>query len=272
VSPVLVGTSIAVRDGRARLVPGVSALIVALAIQVGVNYANDYADFLRGADTDERVGPARAAASGAASPGAVRVAAIAAFGLAAMVGLGVSLAVDWRLLIAGAASIAAAWLYTGGPRPYGYLGLGELFVFVFFGLVATIGTVYVQELRIPPLAWIGGAATGFLATAILVLNNLRDLKTDAAAGKMTLAVRVGPAGTRLLLLAVLVLAFASAAVAALATGWPALLLPLVSAPVAVAVVGLAFRGRGPQLVAALKLAAALESIYGLLWAIGILVS
>ncbi|HEV3232485.1 MAG TPA: 1,4-dihydroxy-2-naphthoate octaprenyltransferase, partial [Candidatus Dormibacteraeota bacterium] len=152
VSPVLVGVSIAVHDGRVRTWPLLAALLVALTLQLGVNYANDYSDFRRGADTERRIGPIRAAASGLVPPGQVRAAALAAFGLAGLVGLALSLAVDWRLLPVGAACIAAGWLYTGGPRPYGYLGLGEAFVFVFFGLVATCGTVYVSEGRIGALA------------------------------------------------------------------------------------------------------------------------
>src|SRR5439155_13413595 len=177
VSPVLAGTAIAVHDHHVRTLPGLGALVVAVAIQVGVNYANDYADFVRGADSPKRVGPLRAAASGVVRPEHVRRAAIAAFAVAALVGLAISLTTDWRLVLLGALAVAAGWLYTGGPRPYGYMGLGEVFVFCFFGLFATAGTVYVNELRVPPAAWAAGCATGALACAILAINNLRDITT-----------------------------------------------------------------------------------------------
>src|ERR1700730_10694490 len=187
VSPVLAGTAIAVHDHAVRTLPGLGALVVAIAMQIGVNFANDYSDYVRGADR-RRVGPLRAASSGVVPPEHVKRAAIRAFAVPAAAGVPISLATDWRLLVVGALAVAAGWLYTGGPRPYGYIGLGELFVFVFFGLFATLGTEYVQELRIAPLALLAGCATGFLACAILVLNNLRDVETDAVAGKRTLAV------------------------------------------------------------------------------------
>src|SRR6266436_3442067 len=199
VAPVLAGTVIAVHQGSIRPIAGVGALVVAVCLQLGVNFANDYSDHRRGADSPARVGPVRAASSGVVSSAQVRWAAIGSFGLAAVVGTVLSLATDWRLLIAGAACLLAGWLYTGGPRPYGYLGLGELFVFVFFGLVATVGTVYVESLRITPLAILFGCSMGFLASAILVLNNLRDIETDAAAGKRTLATLIGRQRTRYLL-------------------------------------------------------------------------
>ena len=207
VAPVLAGTAVAVHEGGARPWAGIAALVIALAMQIGVNLANDYSDFVRGADTPLRIGPLRAAASGVVAPQRVKWAAIASFGVAGLVGLGLSLATDWRLLMVGAACLLAGWLYTGGPRPYGYLGLGELFVFVFFGLVATVGTVYVEELRVTPLAVLAGCGIGFMATAILILNNLRDIDTDAAAGKLTLATRIGRRRTLVLLLVVVVAAF-----------------------------------------------------------------
>src|SRR5438128_5200616 len=208
VAPVLAGTAVAIHE-RDLTKPwaGLLALVVALAMQVGVNLANDYSDHVRGADS-QRVGPPRAASSGVISPQRVRWAAIVAFGVAAVAGLWVSLAVDWRLLVVGAACLLAGWLYTGGPRPYGYLGLGELFVFIFFGLVATVGTVYLEIGRITAMSVLMGAGLGFLATAILVLNNLRDIETDAAAGKRTLATRLGRRGTRILLLVLVSAAFA----------------------------------------------------------------
>ena len=195
VSPVVAGAAVAVHDHAFRAPLTLGALLVAVAMQVGVNYANDYSDHVRGADR-RRVGPIRVASSGLVPPGQVRLAAVAAFTVAAAAGLAVSLATDWRLLILGALAVAAGWLYTGGPRPYGYLGLGELFVFVFFGLFAAAGATYVNELRVPPAAWTAGVATGCLACAILAINNLRDIATDTAAGKRTLAVRIGRSWTR----------------------------------------------------------------------------
>lgn len=261
-SPVLVGTAVAVHDGGARLLPGLAALVVAIAMQLGVNYANDYSDFVRGADTPRRRGPVRAAASGVIPPRQVRMAAVVAFGVAAVVGLALSLAVDWRLLIVGVLAVAAGWLYTGGPRPYGYLGLGEVFVFVFFGLFATCGTAYVEALRVSGLAWAGGVATGCLACAILVLNNLRDIESDAAAGKRTLAVRLGPRRTRVLLAGLLVLAFLA--------GLAAHALPLLVTPLAFYVWRLSASREAPVLVGALKRCAELEVLFALLWTLGVL--
>src|SRR5256885_11561533 len=182
VAPVLVGTAIAVHEGGLRWWAGLGALVVSVGIQVGVNLANDFSDHMRGADA-HRVGPLRAASSGVIAPERVRLAAVAAFAVAAVVGVAISVAVDWRLVVVGAACLVAAWLYTGGPRPYGYLGLGEIFVFVFFGLVATIGTVYVETGHVTAIAVLMGSGLGVLATAILVLSNLRDIRTDAAAGQ-----------------------------------------------------------------------------------------
>jgi 1,4-dihydroxy-2-naphthoate polyprenyltransferase len=271
VAPVLAGTAVAVHDGGARLIPGLGALLVAIAMQLGVNYANDYSDFARGADGPSRVGPLRAAASGVVPPRQVRLAALACFGLAAVVGVVLSLATDWRLLLAGALAIAAGWLYTGGPRPYGYLGLGELFVFIFFGLVATIGTEYVQELRVSPLAVVAGCATGFLACAILVLNNLRDVETDAAAGKRTLAVRLGRSRTRVLLSLLLIAALLCAPLALLlGYAGPFVLLPLILSVPAGRVLRQAGSSDPQQLVTALKRTAALEVWYAFVFALGVL--
>ncbi|MFN8168395.1 MAG: 1,4-dihydroxy-2-naphthoate polyprenyltransferase [Candidatus Nanopelagicales bacterium] len=177
-------------------VRAVLALVVALALQVGVNYANDYSDGIRGTD-DVRVGPVRLVGQKLATPRAVKTAAFACFGVAAVCGLAlVVITQAWWLLAVGAAAILAAWFYTGGTRPYGYAGLGELFVFVFFGLVAVIGTTYVQILRVSWLAIVGGVAVGALSVAILLCNNLRDIPTDELSGKRTLAVRLGEHGTR----------------------------------------------------------------------------
>jgi len=271
VAPVLAGTAVAIHEGGARWGAGIAALIVALAMQLGVNFANDYSDHVRGADA-ARVGPVRAASSGIVSPRQVRWAAMAAFSVAAIAGVALSLAVDWRLLLVGAACLLAGWLYTGGPRPYGYLGLGEVFVFVFFGLVATVGTAYVETGRVTTLAVLMGCGVGFMATAILVLNNLRDIDTDTAAGKRTLATRIGRRPTRVLLLALVCAAFAVpivifttrlAGVTVMAMHFG---IPIASAPVRTAFASTA----APQLVAALKRMAAAELAYALLFTLGIL--
>ncbi|MFZ2427476.1 MAG: 1,4-dihydroxy-2-naphthoate polyprenyltransferase, partial [Propioniciclava sp.] len=174
IAPVLAGTAVAVALHGGQWPPASLALVVALALQVGVNFANDYSDGVRGTD-DDRVGPMRLVGSKAATPAAVKRAAFAAFGVAAVAGLIlVLLTGQWWLLVVGVACILAAWYYTGGRRPYGYAGLGEVFVFVFFGLVATVGTTYVQTLTAPPPAWAAGVFAGALASAVLVTNNLRD--------------------------------------------------------------------------------------------------
>jgi 1,4-dihydroxy-2-naphthoate octaprenyltransferase len=272
VSPVLAGTAVAIHQGAIRPAAGFAALLVAIAMQIGVNFANDYSDYVRGADTPRRVGPVRAASSGIVAPERVRLAALAAFGIAGVVGLALSLATDWRLLIVGAACMLAGWLYTGGPRPYGYLGLGELFVFAFFGLVATVGTVYVEDLRVTPLSILAGCGMGFLATAILVLNNLRDIETDAAAGKRTLATRIGRDRTLMLLLVLVCGAFAVPIVVFVSglAGWTVMLVHF-GIPIAAVPVRVAFANRsGPALVTALKRMAAAEIAYALLLTAGLL--
>ena len=198
------------------------ALLVSLALQVGVNYANDYSDGVRGTDA-QRVGPTRLVASGLAAASAVKRAALVAFGIAALAGLALAAVTSWWLLGVGAAALLAGWGYTGGPKPYGYLGLGELFVFVFFGLVATVGTTFIVCERITALAWQAGCIAGCLACALLVVNNLRDIPTDRVAGKRTLAVRLGERSTRVLYLVLLVAAFALiAAIAVDGRPWAAL--------------------------------------------------
>ena len=206
VAPVAVGTGLAVGEGAARWVPGLLALVVALALQVAVNYANDYSDGVRGTDTD-RVGPFRLVGSGAARPHAVLGAAGAAFAVAAVAGLVLAVTVSWWLLAVGAACLAAAWGYTGGSRPYGYRALGEVSVFVFFGLVAVTGTYFVHSGRVTVTSVVASIPVGLLACALLVVNNLRDIPTDTAAGKQTLAVVLGDARTRTLTAALLILPF-----------------------------------------------------------------
>ncbi|HLQ16914.1 MAG TPA: 1,4-dihydroxy-2-naphthoate polyprenyltransferase [Candidatus Eisenbacteria bacterium] len=272
VAPVLAGTAIAVHEGGPRLGAGLLAVVVGVAMQIGVNFANDYSDFARGADSPRRIGPIRAASSGVVRPDHVRLAAIAAFGVAAVAGLILSLSTDWRLLVAGAACLLAGWLYTGGPRPYGYLGLGEVFVFLFFGLVATVGTVYVETLRITPLAILIGSAMGCIATAILVLNNLRDIDTDAAAGKRTLATRIGRPRTRVLLVALICVAFAIPLVVVfLKLASVTVLLVVLALPIAVVPARIAYATvAGPPLVRALKRMAIAELAFALLFAVGLL--
>jgi 1,4-dihydroxy-2-naphthoate octaprenyltransferase len=274
VAPVLAGTAVAVHETGARPLAGLAALVIALALQVGVNLSNDYSDFIRGADTPQRIGPLRASASGVIAPERVRWAAVAAFAVAGSVGLALSLATDWRLIFVGAACLLAGWLYTGGPRPYGYMGLGELFVFIFFGLVATVGTAYVQELRVTPLAVLAGCGIGFLATAILILNNLRDIETDTTAGKRTLATRIGRGPTLGLLLILVCGAFA-VPIVILATRLAGITIMAMhfGIPLAAVPVRTAFATRsGPELVAALKRMAGAELAYALLLTIGLLLS
>ncbi len=272
VAPVLVGTAIAVHDGGPRLGAGLLALLVGIAMQLGVNFANDYSDHVRGADSPRRVGPVRAASSGVVRPEDVRRAAVAAFGVAAIAGLILSGITDWRLVFVGVACLLAGWLYTGGPRPYGYLGLGEVFVFVFFGLVATVGTVYVETLRVTPISILVGCAMGCLATAILVLNNLRDLDTDLAAGKLTLATRIGRRRTRILLLGLVCVAFAiPVALLVLKLAAVAVVVVLFAIPIAAAPVRTAFgTTAAPPLVSALKRMAIAELAYALLFSLGLL--
>jgi len=200
------------------------ALVVSLALQVGVNYANDYSDGVRGTD-DARVGPTRLVAGGLATPKQVKAAALAAFGVAALAGLSLALVTTWWLIVVGLLAMLAAWGYTGGPKPYGYLGLGELFVFVFFGMTATVGTTYVVVEAFPAHAWVAGCVAGFMACALLVVNNLRDIPTDRAAGKRTLAVRLGDSGARWLYVVCLVAAAVSIGIiAAVWRVWAALAL------------------------------------------------
>ena len=211
--PVVLGTAAA---GEVIWWRFAAALLVGAGLQVGVNYANDYFDGVRGVDTRERLGPPRLTASGAASPRAVLVAALVALGVAAVAGLALALATEPALILfVGALALVAALLYSGGPRPYAGLGLGEVMVFVFFGLMATCGTAFVMVETVPAEAWWGGAALGFLAVAILVANNLRDIPTDEASGKRTLAVRIGDRATRRLYRATVIAAFATIAIGVL---------------------------------------------------------
>lgn len=196
IAPVVVGSAAAYELGGFHLGKALLALVVALALQIGVNYSNDYSDGIRGTD-DDRVGPFRLTGSGAATPAAVRNMAFAFYGLAAVAGLALTIwAGMWWLVLVGIAAIIAAWFYTGGKKPYGYLGLGEVFVFIFFGLVAVLGTAYTQAGMVSGLAWAGAIGTGLVSTALLMANNVRDIPTDIEAGKRTLAVRLGDTKAR----------------------------------------------------------------------------
>ncbi|MCI9887089.1 1,4-dihydroxy-2-naphthoate polyprenyltransferase [Micrococcales bacterium 31B] len=261
VAPVAAGTGAALEDAHVGL--ALLALGLALALQVGVNYANDYSDGIRGTD-DDRVGPFRLTGSRAAEPAAVKRAALLSLGVGAVFGLAlVALSGQWWLVLVGAAAIAAAWFYTGGRRPYGYLGLGEVFVFVFFGLVAVLGTTYTQRGSLTLAAVAASVGVGALACAILVANNLRDIPTDRVSGKITLAVRLGDRGTRTLYVALVGVAFAAAIV--IAAAHPLAWFTLLCAPLAVAPVRLVLSGaRGRDLIAVLGGTGRLELVYALL--------
>jgi 1,4-dihydroxy-2-naphthoate octaprenyltransferase len=250
VAPVAAGTGAAATVDGFAAGPALLALLVAVALQVGVNYANDYSDGVRGTDTD-RVGPVRLVGSGVATPRAVRTAALLSFAVAGVAGLVLAAATTWWLVAVGGACLVAAWYYTGGRSPYGYRGLGEVSVFVFFGLVATTGTTYVQAGEVTVTSVLAGIGCGALASAILVANNLRDRATDEVSGKRTLAVRLGDGRTRLLYVGLLGLAYAVVVVAAVGDPWTSVTL-LTAAFAAGAVRVVLSGGSGPALVGVLK--------------------
>jgi 1,4-dihydroxy-2-naphthoate octaprenyltransferase len=262
IAPVAAGTGAAALTDGFVAWKAVLALLVALALQIGVNYSNDYSDGVRGTDKD-RVGPMRLVGSGAASPAAVRAAALCCFAVAGLVGLVLALTTSWWLLLVGAGAIVAAWFYTGGARPYGYRGLGELSVFVFFGLVATIGTTYVQAKEITAVAVLAGVGCGALACAILVANNLRDLDTDRLADKRTLAVRLGDRRTRWFYVALLVAAYL-VIVAIGAIHPPALAVLVTALPAARCARAVLEGARGRDLVPVLKMTGSTLLLYGVL--------
>jgi 1,4-dihydroxy-2-naphthoate octaprenyltransferase len=270
VSPVLVGTAVAAAEGTVIAWRALAAMVVALALQVGTNYANDYSDGRRGTDA-HRAGPLRLTASGLVAPHRVLRAAGVAFAVAAGAGLALALAVDLRLLVVGAACIAAGALYTGGPKPYGYSGFGEVAVLVFFGFVATAGSTYVQLGRLTGLALLASLPVGLLACALLVANNLRDVDTDAASGKLTLAVRLGPARTRVLYRACMVGTFVG--LLAIGVTRPPALVALAAAPLALTPLRLVAQRRdAPGLIAALVGTARLQLVTCALLAAGLWVS
>ena len=273
VAPVVVGTAAA---GRASVWRTLAALAVGLGLQIGVNFANDYQDGMRGIDTDERQGPQRLTSSGVASPRSVLLAALASIAVAGVAGLALALATSLWLIPIGAAAMLALWFYSGGPRPYGSLGLGEVMVFVFFGVMATAGTAYVQAERIPAAAWWSSAAMGFLAVAILEANNLRDISTDSVAGKRTLAVRLGDRRARALYRALVVSAFATIVLGVAAgiadagyglSQWA--LLALAAWPLAIGPVEAVGSAEGRALVPVLVGTAQLQLVFGALLALGL---
>ena len=247
------------------------ALMVSLALQVGVNYTNDYSDGVRGTD-EVRVGPTRLVASGLATAAAVKRAALVSFGAAAVAGLALAAVTSWWLLVVGATALLAGWGYTGGPKPYGYLGLGEVFVFTFFGLVATVGTTYVVIERMPAVSWLAGCMAGCLACALLVVNNLRDIPTDREVGKRTLAVRLGDAATRWFFVFLVVVAMVLVGVIAL-TGRPLAALGSLGAAAAWPAVS-AIRGgaTGRDLIGVLGATGRAQLVVGLLTAVGMTLS
>ncbi len=267
ISPVLVGTAAGSLDGPIDWPRAAAAAVVALALQVGVNFANDYSDGVRGTDAQRR-GPVRLTATGLATPRAVQRAALLSFALAAIVGAALSIVVEPWLLLIGLAAIVAAATYTGGPRPYGYIGLGEVMVLVFFGFVATVGSAYVQHATVPGVAWVAALAAGLPACGILLANNVRDVDTDRVSGKRTLAVRLGEARAR----ALYVVCVAGALVAVLACGAfvPTALLAVLALPVAVAPVRAMLTRRDPPgLIAALIGTVRFQLVLAALLAIGL---
>ena len=275
--PVVVGVSAA---GHVEVWRLLAALVVAAGLQIGVNFANDYFDGVRGVDTAERLGPPRLTASGAVRPRAVLVAALVCLGLAALSGLALALATTPVVILAvGASALGAALLYSGGPRPYAGLGLGELMVFLFFGMMATCGSAYVMVETVPAAAWWGGAVMGFLAVAVLVANNLRDIPTDDASGKRTLAVRLGDRRTRMLYRACVVSAFATIAIgvgvfiaseSAGITQWA--LFGLAAWPLVIRPMERVGAATGRDLIPVLTGTAATHAACGLLLALGLILS
>ncbi len=274
IAPVLVGTALAIADDEFRALAFLAALVGSVFIQIGTNLSNDYSDARRGADTEDRLGPVRVTAGGLMPPRRVLIGTWVAFGVAVAAGIYLTAITGPELLVVGAASIAAGVLYTGGPKPYGYEGLGELFVFLFFGVVAVVGSYYVQAEQLPWEAFALSVPVGLLASAILVVNNVRDADTDRRAGKRTLAVRLGRERARSLFTAMLIASYAVVVAVPAAGGlsfWVAL--PLLSAPLAIPLrKTVAERSDGPSLNGALADTGRLLAVFSLLLAAGILLS
>lgn len=264
--PVLVGTAGA---GRLSLLRFLGSLIVAVFMQIGVNFANDYFDAVKGVDTSERLGPRRLTSSGLITPGAMRNAMAAAFVVAVTTGIGLSAVAGWELVVVGAVSVVAALGYSGGPYPYGSRGLGEVFVFIFFGVVATVGSAYVQIEEISRPALCASVPVGFLAAAILVANNLRDIPTDSRTSKRTLAVILGDTRTRVAFKALILGSYLSLVGIAFCGGGPWVLLPVLSFPLAVPVLRRVSTDSGRELIGVLVGTAKLQLAFGLLLALGL---
>ena len=269
VVPVVVGTGLALGQGMAVLWPALAALAGAMLIQIGTNLTNDYYDFRKGADTHERVGPTRVTQSGLIAPQTVLAAGAGCFALATLVGISLVARGGWPFVVIGLASVLAGWAYTGGPYPLGYHGLGDLFVMVFFGLVAVPGTFYAQALQLVPAVWPAAVAVGATGTMILVVNNLRDLETDARAGKQTLVVRFGRAFGRAEYVALLMVALAMP-LTMLALGWARwpVLLALLATPLAWPPLSRVLRTTGAALNPALGTTARFQAAFGLLLSLG----
>jgi 1,4-dihydroxy-2-naphthoate octaprenyltransferase len=273
-APVLVGTSLAGTAGTFNGLRFAATLVGALLIQVGANLSNDYSDARRGADAEDRLGPVRVTAGGLVPPRQVLIATYVTFGLAVLCGIYLIAVAGWQLLLVGAASIVAGVLYTGGPRPYGYEGLGELFVFLFFGIVAVAGSFYVQTETLVWEAFALAVPVGLLAAAVLVVNNVRDVETDRRAGKRTLAVRLGRERTRTLFAAMTYLAYLLTPVTWLFGPLdPWVLLPLLSLPLAAPIVrNVRTHVDGPSLNEALAQTGRLELLFCVLLSAGVLLS
>lgn len=273
VIPVLVGTAVAIADGSFAAGPALAALVGASLIQIGTNFANDYFDHQKGADTDDRLGPTRVVQSGLISAEQVKWATALTFGASALVGAYLVWLGGWPILAVGIASIISGLAYTGGPYPLGYNGLGDVFVFVFFGLVAVTGTHYVQALELSTTALVASVPIGLLSTAILVVNNYRDVDTDRVAGKRTLAVRLGRRATRWQYAVMVLGAYAVPIVQwAVSDAGAWILLPLVSLPLAVMRVRALWQKSGKQLNVVLAQTAQLLALYGALYAGGFVLS
>lgn len=266
VAPVAVATALAASDASA--LPALLALLVSLALQIGVNYANDYSDGIRGTDSD-RVGPTRITASGLATPASVKRAAFISFALAAVAGLALASMTSWWLIAVGLAAILAAWGYTGGKNPYGYIGLGELFVFIFFGVVATVGTYFVQTEEITTDSLLISIPMGTFACALLAINNIRDRALDAPAGKKTLAVRLGDRKARGFF--ALLIALGYAATLALMNPWALLTLPTL--PIAISLVrGVLGQAQGRELIPFLAKTGQLQLLFSILLSLALVLS
>lgn len=269
-APVAVGTAAAMADGVEQWVPALAALLGAILIQIGTNLTNDYYDFKKGADTEERLGPKRVTQSGLIAPATVLVGALLSFGLAFLVGCYLMWIGGWPIAVIGVASLLSGYAYTGGPFPLAYNGLGDLFVFVFFGLVAVCGTYFVQAGTVTPLALIASVAMGTSGTALLVVNNLRDAATDVKAHKRTLVVRFGERAGRLEYVAMLVISFAvPVALWTLKLASPWVLLSLLSLPVAWPPLRRVLRDQGAALNPALGETARFQIVFSLLFALGL---